>query len=68
MRKRITMLLVLLGLVLAVPVHAVVENQAPNTEIEVIPSDANALVLMDVGAESPIGVPGDVVTIVLRWQ
>ena len=30
------------------PGHAVVENQAPNTDIEVIPSDANALVLMDV--------------------
>ena len=42
-----------------------IEDEEPNTDIVVIPSDANALVLMDVGAESPKGVPGDVVTIVL---
>lgn len=57
--------IVVLMVIFAIPAHAVVENQAPNTDIEVIPSDANALVLMDVGAESPVGVPGDVVTIVL---
>ena len=42
-----------------------VEDEKPNTDIKVIPSDANALVLMDVGAESPKGVPGDVVTVVV---
>ena len=42
-----------------------VEDEMPNTDIVVIPSDANALVLMDTGAQSPKGVPGDVVTIVL---
>ena len=42
-----------------------VEDEKPNTDITVIPSDANALVLMDVGAESPKGVPGDVVTVVI---
>lgn len=42
-----------------------IEDEAPNTEITVIPSDANALILMDVGAQSPKGEPGDVVTVVL---
>ena len=42
-----------------------IEDEKPNTDIKVIPSDANALVLMDVGAESPKGVPGDVVTVVV---
>lgn len=42
-----------------------VTDQKPNTDIAVIPSNANALVLMDVGAQSPKGEPGDVVTIVL---
>ena len=42
-----------------------VEDEKPNTDIEIIPSDANALVLMDTGAQSPRGVPGQVVTIVL---
>lgn len=42
-----------------------VQDEPPNTDIVVIPSDANALILMDVGAESPKGVPGDIVTIVL---
>lgn len=41
------------------------EDEKPNTDISVIPSDANALVLMDTGAQSPKGVPGDVITIVL---
>ena len=36
-----------------------------NSDIVVIPSNANALVLMDVGAQSPKGVPGDVITVVL---
>ena len=36
-----------------------------NPDIVIIPSNANALVLMDVGAQSPKGVPGDIVTIVL---
>ena len=40
-------------------------DEPPNTDIVVIPSDANALILMDVGAQSPKGVPGDIVTIVL---
>jgi len=43
----------------------VVEDEKPNTDIEVIPSNANALLLMDAGAESPRGIPGDVVTVVL---
>lgn len=42
-----------------------VEDEKPNTDINIIPSDANALVLMDTGAQSPRGVPGQVVTIVL---
>lgn len=42
-----------------------VEDEKPNTDITIIPSDANALVLMDTGAQSPRGVPGQVVTIVL---
>ncbi len=42
-----------------------VVDETPNTDIVVIPSDANALILMDVGAESPKGIPGDIVTIVL---
>ncbi|MDI9460941.1 MAG: COG1361 S-layer family protein [Saccharofermentanales bacterium] len=42
-----------------------VVDEEPNTDIVVIPSNANALVLMDVGAQSPKGVPGEVVTIVL---
>ncbi len=42
-----------------------VTDEKPNTDITVIPSNANALVLMDVGAQSPKGEPGDVVTIVL---
>ena len=42
-----------------------VEDEKPNTEIKIIPSDANALILMDTGAQSPKGVPGQVVTIVL---
>ncbi len=42
-----------------------VEDEIPNTDIVVIPSDANALILMDTGAQSPRGEPGDVVSIVL---
>lgn len=42
-----------------------VEDEKPNTDIEIVPSDANALVLMDVGAQFPKGVPGQVVKIVL---
>lgn len=42
-----------------------VEDEKPNTDITVTPSDANALILMDVGAQSPKGEPGDVVTVVL---
>ena len=42
-----------------------IEDKKPNTDIKIIPSDANALVLMDTGAQSPRGVPGQVVTIVL---
>lgn len=42
-----------------------IDDEKPNTDIEIIPSDANALVLMDTGAQSPRGVPGQVVTIVL---
>ena len=42
-----------------------VEDETPNTDIKIIPSDANALILMDTGAQSPRGVPGQVVTIVL---
>ena len=42
-----------------------VEDEKPNTDINIIPSDANALVLMDTGAQFPKGVPGQVVKIVL---
>ena len=42
-----------------------VEDEKPNTDIKIVPSDANALVLMDVGAQFPKGVPGQVVKIVL---
>lgn len=42
-----------------------IDDEKPNTDIEIIPSDANALILMDTGAQSPKGVPGQVVTIVL---
>ena len=42
-----------------------VEDEKPNTDIKIIPSDANALVLMDVGAQLPKGVPGQVVKSVL---
>ena len=42
-----------------------IDDEKPNTDIKVIPSDANALILMDTGAQSPRGVPGQVVTIVL---
>ena len=40
-------------------------NEKPNTGVTITPSNANALVLMDVGAQSPKGVPGDVVEVVL---
>ena len=42
-----------------------IEDEKPNTDIKIIPSDANALVLMDTGAQSPKGVPGQVVKLVL---
>ena len=42
-----------------------IDDEKPNTDIQIIPSDANALVLMDTGAQSPRGVPGQVVKIVL---
>ncbi len=42
-----------------------IDDEKPNTDIKIIPSDANALVLMDTGAQFPKGVPGQVVTIVL---
>ena len=42
-----------------------IEDEKPNTDIKIIPSDANALILMDTGAQSPKGVPGQVVKIVL---
>ena len=42
-----------------------IDDEKPNTDIKIIPSDANALILMDTGAQSPKGVPGQVVTIVL---
>ena len=40
-------------------------SDVTNSDITVIPSNANALVLMDVGAQSPKGAPGEVVTVVL---
>lgn len=40
-------------------------NEKSNTSVTITPSNANALVLMDVGAQSPKGVPGDVVEVVL---
>ena len=42
-----------------------IEDEKPNTDIKIIPSDANALVLMDTGAQFPKGTPGQVVKIVL---
>ena len=42
-----------------------IEDEKPNTDIKIIPSDANALVLMDTGAQFPKGVPGQVEKIVL---
>ena len=47
------------------PMNPPVIDEPPNNDIVVIPSDANALILMDTGAQSPRGVPGDIVTIVL---
>ncbi|MCR4722402.1 MAG: hypothetical protein K5629_01330 [Eubacteriales bacterium] len=47
------------------PMNPPVTDEPPNNDIIVIPSDANALILMDAGAQSPRGVPGDIVTIVL---
>lgn len=40
-------------------------SNKPNTDITVTPSDANALILMDAGAQSPRAVPGTTVTVVL---
>ncbi|MGN0720611.1 MAG: COG1361 S-layer family protein [Anaerovoracaceae bacterium] len=45
--------------------NVIVTEEPDNDEIKVIPSDANALVLMDAGAQSPKGTPGEVVTVVL---
>ena len=42
-----------------------VTTETPNTDITVIPSDANALILMDAGAQSPKAVPGMEVQVVL---
>ncbi|MBR2555505.1 MAG: hypothetical protein IKE94_11645 [Aeriscardovia sp.] len=50
-------------LMLTAPLSIYAEE--PNTDIVIIPSDANALVLMDVGAQAPKGAPGDTVTIML---
>lgn len=40
-------------------------NEVTNPDVVIIPSDANALILMDNGARSPSGAPGDSVTIQL---
>lgn len=42
-----------------------VTTEKPNTDIKVTPSDANALLLMDAGAQSPRGVPGQEVEVIL---
>lgn len=42
-----------------------VTTEKPNTDIKVTPSDANALILMDAGAQSPRAVPGQQVDVVL---
>lgn len=42
-----------------------VTDEKPNTDIKVIPSDANALILMDAGAQSPKAVPGQNVQVIL---
>lgn len=42
-----------------------IEDEKPNTDIKIIPSDANALVIADAGAQFPKGVPGQVVKIVM---
>ena len=42
-----------------------VTTEKPNTDIKVLPSDANALILMDAGAQSPRGVPGQNVEVIL---
>lgn len=43
----------------------VIGEEPASDEITVIPSNANALLLMDAGAQSPKGSPGKVVTVVL---
>ncbi|MEM1483586.1 hypothetical protein V6615_01785 [Oscillospiraceae bacterium PP1C4] len=40
-------------------------DEKPKTDLTIIPSDANALVLMDVGAQSPKKAPGKIVNVVL---
>ncbi len=40
-------------------------TEKPNTDIKVTPSNANALLLMDAGAQSPKAVPGQTVQVVL---
>ncbi|MEG0895211.1 MAG: hypothetical protein RSE93_05805, partial [Oscillospiraceae bacterium] len=42
-----------------------IEDEAKKNEIVVTPNNTNALVLMDSGAQSPKGNPGEVVTVVL---
>lgn len=58
-------LLALILLVLSAAPAAFAEDQEANTDLKVTGSDKNALILMDIGAQSPKGVPGDVVEIVL---
>ena len=40
-------------------------NEKPNTSVTITPSNANALLLMDAGAQSPKAVPGQEVEVVL---
>lgn len=42
-----------------------VTTEKPNTDIKVTPSNANALILMDAGAQSPKAAPGQTVEVVL---
>ncbi len=42
-----------------------VTTEKPNTDIKVTPSNANALILMDSGAQSPKAAPGQTVEVVL---
>lgn len=69
--KKGIILVLALGLALSMAIvsfaeeNVVISEEAANDEITVIPSNANALLLMDAGAQSPRSTPGSVVDVVL---